>query len=150
MHGANRLDAKGFGRRIEFAHQLVDDPHQFVAGQPVGDLVEADDVGEDDRDVLVLLRDGLLAFAVTLHDRLGHQRQQQTVVFLALFGEQLFLDLQIPAHLVESDSEIADLVARRDRYRDVVVAGADLLRAGLQSPDGPHEYLGDQHREHAQ
>ena len=100
-------------------------------------------------DVLVFLRDGLLTVAVALHDRLGHQRQQQAVVFLALFGEQLFLDLQIPAHLVESDSEIADFVARGDRHRDVVVAGADLLRAGLQSPDRPHEYLGDQHRGHA-
>ena len=122
VHGANRFDAEGFGRRIEFAHQLVDDSDQFVAGEPTGDLVESDDVGEDDRHILVLLCDGLLTVAVALHDRFGHQRQQQAVVLLALFVEQPLLDLQISAHLVESRSEIADFVVRGDRYRDVVDA----------------------------
>ena len=92
-------------------------------------------------------RNGLFAIAITLDDRLGHQRQQQTVVFLALFGQQTIFDLQIPAHLVESGGEIADLVSGRDRDRDVVIAGADLLRAGLQPPQRPHECLGNQHRQ---
>jgi hypothetical protein len=150
VYGANRLDAKGFGRRIELSHQLVDDPDQFVAGQTDRDLVEADDVGEDDRHVLMLLGDGLLAVAVTLRNGFGHQRQQQSVVFIALLGEQAFLDLQISAHLVESDCEIADFISRGDRYRHLVVAGADFFRPGPQSPDGLYEHMGDQHREHAQ
>ena len=60
VEGANPLDAKGFGRRIELPEQIVDDLDEFVAGQFGGDLIEPNDVGEDDGDVLMFLRDGLL------------------------------------------------------------------------------------------
>ena len=64
-------------------------------------LVQADDVGEDHGDVLVVLRDDLLALPIALHHRLRHQRQQQPVVFPALLVEQIFLDAEVAAHLVE-------------------------------------------------
>ena len=94
----------------------------------------------------MLLRDDLLALLVALDDRFGHQQRQELGVLLALLDEQLFLDRQTSAHLVESLCQFADLVARLDGHVDVVVACADALRARLQSPDGPHEELGEEHR----
>ena len=81
-------------------------------GQLGGQLVEPDDVGEDHRDVLVVLGDGLLALAVALHHRLGHQRQQQPVVLPPLLVEQVLLDREVAAHVVEGDGQVAEFVAR--------------------------------------
>lgn len=97
----------------------------------------------------MLLGDGLLALPIALQHRLGHQRQQQAVVLPALLVEQLFLDREVSAHLVESRCQITDLVAGPDGNVDVVVAGADLAGALLESPDRAHRRLGDEHRRYA-
>jgi len=61
--------------------------------------------------------------------------------------DQVFLDGQAAAHLVESRCEIAYFVSRRDGDRDVVVTRADSLGAGLEAPDGAHEDLGQRDRQ---
>ena len=149
VEGANPFHAKGFGCRIELAEQIVDDSDQFVAGEIDGDLVDPNDIGEDDGDVGMFLRDGGSAFAIPLDHRLWHQREQQPIVFSALLVEKFLLDREISTHLVECSCEIADFISRRDRNIDFVVAGADPLRALLEPPDRPHGRLRDEHRGHA-
>ena len=126
---ADPLDAEALGGRVELADQPVDDGQRFVRRQFGGQFVEPDDVGEDDRDVLVVLGDGLLALAVTRHHLLGHQRQHDAVVLPPLLVEQVLLDGEISAHVVECDCQIAEFVAGHHRYRHPVVTGADLLGA---------------------
>lgn len=60
MQRANAFDTKVFGGRIELADQLVDNFDQFVTRQAAGNLVDTQDVGKQDGDILVLLRNGLL------------------------------------------------------------------------------------------
>ena len=61
--------------------------NDWLGRQVGGHLLEPDDVGEDHGHVLVVLGDGLLTLAVALHDRLGHERQEQTVVLPPLLVE---------------------------------------------------------------
>ena len=61
VQGPHLLDAEILSGSVELAGQLVHDRQQFVGAQVGGQFVEADDVGEDDGDVLVILRDSLLA-----------------------------------------------------------------------------------------
>ncbi len=142
---AHRFDSVSLGGRVELAGQFVDQLQRRLGLQPRGEFVETDQVGEDHRDVLVLLGDRLLTIPVALHHRLRHQREQQPVVLGALFSEELILDRQIAAHIVERLGEITELVVGVHRQRDVVVAGADLLGADLQPPDRPDEHPGPQH-----
>ena len=107
---ADPLDAEALGRRVELAHQLVDDGQRLLGLQVGRQLVESDDVGEDHRHVLVVLGDGLLPVTVAGHHLFGHERQQQPVVLLALLVEQVLLDREVAAHVVESDCQIAELV----------------------------------------
>ena len=118
------LDAEILRSGVELAVSLLtiaSSSSEFKLG---GQLVEADDVGEDHRDVLVVLRDRLLALAIALHDGFGHQRQQQAIVLPPLLGEQFLLDRQVAAHVVESDCQIAEFVAGPHGQRDVVVAAS--------------------------
>ncbi len=59
--------------KIELADQLVDNFDQFVTRQAAGNLVDTQDVGKQDGDILVLLRNGLLPKAVPLDNWLGHR-----------------------------------------------------------------------------
>ena len=87
----------------------------------------------------MLLGDGLLAVAVSLHHRVRHQRAQQPLVFGALLGDLLMLDGEIAAHLIEGGGELAELVAGFDGQGDAVVADADPSRPVLQAPDRADE-----------
>ena len=149
MQRTDPLNAKAFRSGVELADQLVDDGQLLVRRQHRGQLVHADDVGEDDGHVLVVLGDRLFALPVALHHGFGHQRQHQAVVFPPLFGEQLLLDRQISAHLVESDCEIAEFVTRLHGQRHAVLARADPLGTRLEPPDRPHEQTCQQHRRDA-
>ena len=122
VQGAHLLDAEILCGGVELAGQLVDDGQQLVGGQICAELVEADDVGEDHGDVLVVLGDRLLAFAVALHHRFRHQRQHQAVVLAALLVEQIFLDREIAAHVVERHGQVTEFVAALHRQRHLVVA----------------------------
>ena len=145
VQGADLLDTEILCGRVELPRQLVHDDQQLIGGELVCQLVEAHDVGKDHGDVLVILRDRLLTLAIALHHRLGHQRQQQSVVLATLLVEQLLFDREIAAHVVERHCEIAELVARLHRQLHVVVAGTDLLGTSLEPTDRPHEQSRQQH-----
>ena len=146
---AHLLDAEALGRCVELADQPVDDGQRFVRGQTGRQLVEPDDVGEDDRHVLVVLGDRLLAVAVARHHGFGHQGQHQAVVLPPLLVEQVLLDREVSAHVVESDCQITEFVAGGHRKRHPVVARADLLRTCLEATDRAHEQPRQQHRRDA-
>ena len=112
-------------------------------------FVETDDVGEDHGDVLVVLGDGLLAVAVARHHLLGHQGQQQAVVLAPLLVEEVLLDGEVAAHVVERHGQIAEFVAGRHGDGNAVVARADLLGAALEPADRADEQPRQQHRRDA-
>ena len=67
----------------------------------VREVVEAEQLRVDDRDIAVLGADVLLALPVSTRNRFGHQGFQQFVVLLALCVDQFLLGLQAGAEVVE-------------------------------------------------
>lgn len=87
VQGAHVFDTEALGGGVELPGQAVDDDQQLLGGQPVRQVVEAQHVGEQHGDVVVVLGDGFLSVEVAPHHRLGHQGQHQPFVLGALFLE---------------------------------------------------------------
>ena len=101
LHAADLFDAVPFGGGVEGLDQRVEHRHRCSGGQRTGELVEAQQLGVDHRDVAVLGADVLLALAVATGLRFGHQAGQQFVVLAPLLVDELLLGLQAGAHGVE-------------------------------------------------
>ena len=137
------------GGGIHLADQFVDQSQRFLGRQFDLQPLEADDVGEDHRHLVVLHRDGVFALLEPLGDGVRHQGAQQLIGVLAVLVDQVLLDGEAAAHLVEGHREIPDLVTGLDGNRDVVVTGTDPLRTLLEPPDRTDEHLRQQDRQQA-
>ena len=68
---------------------------------------------------------------------------------LLLLLDQVRLDLQAAAHVVERGRDIGELVARAGVDLHALLARGDALRRGLEPAQRPHEDLGEHEREQA-
>ena len=130
---AHLLDAGLLRGLVEAAHQGVEVADLLLAGEAAGVVVEADELGEHDRHVLVRLGDRLVALLVLRGDALGHEREQQLLVLGLLLLDQLLLDAQARRHVVERAAEVAELVARALRHLHVEVALGDAVHRADES-----------------
>ncbi len=138
------FDAVSLGGLIEDADEVVEPRDRLSGRQRERELFESDDVGEDHRHVVVVLRDRIVAVLVAIGDPLGHEREHEGFVRLLLLLDEVRLDLQAPAHVVEGGRDVGELIARPGVDLHALLARGDALRCELESPQRPHEHL----REH--
>ena len=113
------------------------------------ELLEADDVGEDDRDVVVVLRDGVVAVLVAVGHPSGMNDRMSRSFARSCSSMRCDLTCEAAAHVVEGGGDVGELVARAGIDLHALVARGDPLRRGLEPAQRPHEDLREHEREQA-
>ena len=147
--GAHALDAVALGGLVEGADEVVEPGDRLFGRHRERELLEPDDVGEDHRDVVAVLGDRVVAVLVAARHALGHEREDEALVRPLLLLDEVRLDLEAAAHVVEGGRDVGELVARAGVDLDALLAGGDPLRGGLEPAQRPHEDLREHEREQA-
>ena len=145
--GAHALDAERLGRLVERAEDVVQDVEALLARHAAPVLLEADDVGEEHRDLLVVLDDRAGALLVALRERLGHEGAQQPVVLGALLVDEGRLQLEAAAHVVERGGDVGELVALAGLHLHALLSRCDAARRIPEPAQRTDREPGDDHRD---